>query len=127
MEQLVAKGYEVIFFTDAVDEYMMQNMKDYDDFAFQNASKEDLKLDDKDSKGKKAMKKMKVRGAPGCVSISWGVASLRGGQLDMAPSQWVFDYLLGRQLAAGCREFTACVEQCMHRKQRAAASDCTCI
>jgi heat shock protein beta len=59
VEQLVAKGYEVIYFTDAVDEYMMQNMKDYEDHPFQNASKEDLKLDGKDSKGKKAMKQLK--------------------------------------------------------------------
>ena len=43
---------QVIFFTDAVDEYLMQNLTEYDDKKFQNASKDDLKL-----KGDKAREK----------------------------------------------------------------------
>ena len=59
LEQLLAKDYEVIFFTDPVDEYLMQNLQDYDDIKFQNASKDDLKLADKDQK--KENKKLKVK------------------------------------------------------------------
>ncbi len=60
LEQLLAKGYEVIYFTDSIDEYMMQNLPDYDDKKFQNASKEDLKLGDKDKKQKQADKALRV-------------------------------------------------------------------
>ena len=57
-EQLLDKGYEVIYFTDPVDEYVMQNLLEYEDFKFQSASKEDLKLGDKDAK--KENKKLRV-------------------------------------------------------------------
>lgn len=53
LERLLEQGYEVIFFTEPMDEYMMQNMADYDDVRFQNASKEDLKLSE-DGAEKKA-------------------------------------------------------------------------
>ena len=58
-EQLIEKGYEIIYFTDPVDEYVMQNLLEYDDYKFQSASKEDLKLGDKDAK--KENKRLKVR------------------------------------------------------------------
>ncbi|KAK9806925.1 hypothetical protein WJX72_007685 [[Myrmecia] bisecta] len=61
LEQLLKKGYEVIYFTDSIDEYMMQNLPEYDDKKFQNASKEDLKLGDKDKKQKKQEKELKER------------------------------------------------------------------
>ncbi|KNA11816.1 hypothetical protein SOVF_131150 [Spinacia oleracea] len=51
LERLSKKGYEVIFFTDPVDEYLMQYLMDYEDKKFQNVSKEGLKLG-KDSKEK---------------------------------------------------------------------------
>ncbi|WCJ35085.1 hypothetical protein M5689_016353 [Euphorbia peplus] len=44
LERLKKKGYEVIFFTDPVDEYLMQYLMDYEDKKFQNVSKEGLKL-----------------------------------------------------------------------------------
>ncbi|KAK7283419.1 hypothetical protein RIF29_12921 [Crotalaria pallida] len=44
IEQLKKKNYEVIFFTDPVDEYLMQYLMDYEDKKFQNVSKEGLKL-----------------------------------------------------------------------------------
>ncbi|KAJ8648000.1 hypothetical protein MRB53_001023 [Persea americana] len=44
LERLTKKGYEVIFFTDPVDEYLMQYLMDYEDKKFQNVSKEGLKL-----------------------------------------------------------------------------------
>ncbi|KAJ3672403.1 hypothetical protein LUZ60_007124 [Juncus effusus] len=49
LERLTKKNFEVIFFTDPVDEYLMQYLMDYEDHKFQNVSKEGLKLG-KDSK-----------------------------------------------------------------------------
>ncbi|KAJ6836793.1 endoplasmin-like protein [Iris pallida] len=51
LEKLTKKNYEVIFFTDPVDEYLMQYLMDYEDKKFQNVSKEGLDLG-KDSKFK---------------------------------------------------------------------------
>ncbi len=53
LERLLARGYEVIFFTDVLDEYMMQQLLEYDDRKFANASKDDLKLTDEDDKERK--------------------------------------------------------------------------
>ncbi|KAH7287413.1 hypothetical protein KP509_32G055000 [Ceratopteris richardii] len=58
LEQLKKKGYEVIFFTDPVDEYLMQYLMDYEDKKFQNVSKEGLKLG-KDSKLKELKESFK--------------------------------------------------------------------
>jgi heat shock protein beta len=44
---------QVIYFTDVLDEYVMGHLLDYDDKKFANASKEDLKLADKDEVEKK--------------------------------------------------------------------------
>ena len=60
LEKLVAKGYEVILFTDPVDEYVAQHLSEYDDKKLQNASKENLKLGGKDDKEKKSDKKLKA-------------------------------------------------------------------
>ncbi|KAK4752829.1 hypothetical protein SAY87_021627 [Trapa incisa] len=51
LERLKKKNYEVIFFTDPIDEYLMQYLIDYEDKKFQNVSKEGLELG-KDSKDK---------------------------------------------------------------------------
>jgi heat shock protein beta len=61
LEKLLAKGVEVIFFTDPIDEYTMQNLTEFEDFKFQNASKEDLKIGDGDDDAKKAEKALKAR------------------------------------------------------------------
>ncbi|XP_057532154.1 endoplasmin homolog [Amaranthus tricolor] len=58
LERLTKKGYEVIFFTDPVDEYLMQYLMDYEDKKFQNVSKEGLKLG-KDSKDKELKESFK--------------------------------------------------------------------
>lgn len=57
VEKLIQKGYEVIFFTEAIDEYVMTHLTECDDKKFQDASKDDLKLGKDDKKG---MKKLKV-------------------------------------------------------------------
>lgn len=57
LETLHNKGLEVVYFTEPVDEYMMQHLMDFDDKKFMDASKEGLKFDDKDDKEKKRTKK----------------------------------------------------------------------
>lgn len=44
LEKLKRKSYEVIYFIDALDEYVMTNMPEYDGLKFFDASKEDLKI-----------------------------------------------------------------------------------
>lgn len=58
LERLKKKNYEVIFFTDPVDEYLMQYLMDYEDKKFQNVSKEGLKLG-KDSNDKELKESFK--------------------------------------------------------------------
>jgi len=59
LEKLIAKNLEVIYFTDPIDEYTMQNLTEFDDFKFSNASKEDLKFGDADDDEKALFKKTK--------------------------------------------------------------------
>ncbi|XP_068639941.1 endoplasmin homolog [Aristolochia californica] len=58
LERLTKKDYEVIFFTDPVDEYLMQYLMDYEDKKFQNVSKEGLKIG-KESKTKELKESFK--------------------------------------------------------------------
>jgi hypothetical protein len=58
LEKLLEKGYEVLFFTEPMDEYMMTHLTEFDDKKFQDASKDDVKLGKEDKKG---LKKFKVR------------------------------------------------------------------
>merc|ERR1711865_718966 len=46
LERLKKKGLEVLFMTDPVDEYMVQQMKDYDGKKLVNVTKEGLKLEE---------------------------------------------------------------------------------
>jgi len=48
LERVVAKGYEVLFMTEPIDEYMYQTVKKYEDYKLVNLAKEGLKLDDED-------------------------------------------------------------------------------
>ncbi|KAG7671739.1 hypothetical protein Ndes2526B_g07363 [Nannochloris sp. 'desiccata'] len=78
VEALVSKGFEVIYFTDALDEYVMGHVNEYDDKKFINVSKDDLKLEETDeekAKEKRAAAHYKGlatwwKGAIGDVSIS---------------------------------------------------------
>ena len=49
LEKLVKKKLEVIYMTDPIDEYMMQQVKEYDGKKFVNISKANFKLDDSDN------------------------------------------------------------------------------
>jgi len=48
-ERLIKEGYEVIYFTDPIDEYVMQQLTEFEDKSFQNASKENLKVGEQDA------------------------------------------------------------------------------
>eukprot|EP00958_Prasinococcus_capsulatus_P029189 scaffold7377_cov389-Prasinococcus_capsulatus_cf.AAC.37 len=61
IEKLIAEDYEVIFFTDPIDEYTMQNLTEFEDKKFQNASKEDMKIGEKDDAAKEQEKKVKEK------------------------------------------------------------------
>jgi len=50
IERLLAKDIEVIFFTEPVDEILIQHLDEYEEFKFQNAAKEDMRMDDKEEK-----------------------------------------------------------------------------
>jgi molecular chaperone HtpG len=45
IEKLIQNGYEVIYMTEPIDEYLMQSVKEYKDKKFINVSSDDLKLD----------------------------------------------------------------------------------
>ncbi len=59
MEALLKKGYEVVYFTDVLDEYVVQHLMEYDGMKLSDASKDGLKLTDKDEKEKKRDKQLK--------------------------------------------------------------------
>ena len=54
----------MIYFTDPIDEYTMQNLTEFDEFKFSNASKEDMKFGDADEGEKKQFKKTKEHFKP---------------------------------------------------------------
>lgn len=45
VERLLKKGYEVLYLVEAVDEYTIQSMPEFDGKKFQNVAKEGLKID----------------------------------------------------------------------------------
>merc|ERR1711881_302164 len=60
IEKLKKKGYEVIFMTDPMDEYCVQQLKDYDDKKLICATKEGLKMEE-DEEEKKAFEEAKAK------------------------------------------------------------------
>ncbi|KAE8715560.1 Endoplasmin-like protein [Hibiscus syriacus] len=74
LERLKKKNYEVIFFTDPVDEYLMQYLMDYDGKQFQNVSKEGLKIG-KDPKNKELKESFKEL-------TKWWKGALEGENVD---------------------------------------------
>lgn len=55
VERVLKKGYEILYLTDAVDEYTLSNLPDFEGKRFQNIAKEGLTLDK--SKNSEAYKK----------------------------------------------------------------------
>merc|ERR1712196_348255 len=53
IESLKKRGFEVLYLVDPIDEYMVQQMKDYDDKKLKSITKEGLDLDETDEEKKK--------------------------------------------------------------------------
>tara|TARA_B100001093_G_C26851731_1_gene1025461 strand:+ start:1914 stop:4103 length:2190 start_codon:yes stop_codon:yes gene_type:complete len=53
IERIRAKGNDVLYFTDAIDEYMIQNIKEYKDKKLVDVSKEGIKFDEEELSKKK--------------------------------------------------------------------------
>ena len=68
LEKLKKKGFEVLFMTDPIDEYMVQQMKDYDGKKLVCVTKEGLQLEETDEE-KKAREDAKARTEPLCKLI----------------------------------------------------------
>eukprot|EP01137_Pigoraptor_chileana_P031204 Opistho-2@18677 len=57
VERLLKRGYEVLYLTDPVDEYAIQNLPEFDGKKFQNVAKEGLKFGDETESEKKRIEK----------------------------------------------------------------------
>jgi len=53
IESLKKKGYEVLYLVDPIDEYMVQQMKDYDEKKLKSVTKEGLDMDETEDEKKK--------------------------------------------------------------------------
>ena len=58
VERPLRKGYEVLYLTDAVDEYTLQALPEYEGKKFQNIAKEGLEFSDEGDKDKKNLESM---------------------------------------------------------------------
>merc|ERR1712010_336662 len=65
LEGLKQRGYEVLYLVDPIDEYMVQQMKEYDGKKLVSCTKEGLDLDDTEEE-KKAKEEEKARFEPLC-------------------------------------------------------------
>ena len=65
IEGLKKKGLEVLYLVDPIDEYMVQQMKDYDDKKLKSVTKEGLDLDDTEEE-KKKQEELKAKFEPLC-------------------------------------------------------------
>jgi molecular chaperone HtpG len=59
LERLKKKGYEVLFMVDAIDEYVVSQLKEYDGKKLVSAKKEGLKLEDESEEEKKKKEEKK--------------------------------------------------------------------
>merc|ERR1712070_1027594 len=65
IEALKKKGLEVLYMVDPIDEYMVQQMKDYEDKKLKSVTKEGLDLDETEEE-KKALEEQKAKFEPLC-------------------------------------------------------------
>jgi len=88
VQTLIAKGYDVLLFTDEVDEFVAQTLMNYDEKAFCNAATEDLGLQSEEDKKQLEEKTEELQGLLTFVkdSLGKGVKEVRlSGELGSAP------------------------------------------
>ncbi|KAK7794309.1 hypothetical protein R5R35_007692 [Gryllus longicercus] len=64
VERLLKKGYEVLYLTEAVDEYCISALPEFDGKKFQNVAKEGFSLSEGDEKAKEKLDSLKERYEP---------------------------------------------------------------
>jgi len=64
IENLKKKGYEVIYMTEPIDEYSVQQLKEYDGKKLKNCTKEGLEIEDEEEK--KSLEEVKAEFEPLC-------------------------------------------------------------
>jgi heat shock protein beta len=64
LERLLAKGLEVLYLTDPIDEYAIQNLTEFDGKKLQSATKENLKFGDEEEVDKKRAELYKTQFKP---------------------------------------------------------------
>ena len=64
VERLLKKGYEVLYLTEAVDEYAISALPEFEGKKFQNVAKEGFSLDGDTDAGKQRMEELKERFEP---------------------------------------------------------------
>merc|ERR1711907_836159 len=67
LEKLKKKGYEVLYMTDPIDEYCVQQLKEYDDKKLICATKEGLKMEVLDDKVEKVVVSNRIVDSPCCL------------------------------------------------------------
>jgi len=67
IESLIKRGYEVIYMTDPIDEYAVEQLKTYNDKKLLNCSKEGLNLDTEEEKA--SLEQMKADFEPLCTIV----------------------------------------------------------
>merc|ERR1712070_340323 len=81
LEKLKKKGMEVLYMVDPIDEYAVQQLKEYEGKKLVCATKEGLTLDDTEDE-KKAFEELKAKAAPLCTLIK---EVLESNRLEQAP------------------------------------------
>lgn len=61
VERVIARGYEVLYMSDPIDEYVLQHVTEFDGKPLQNVAKDGLQLGDEDAK---KQEEMEIKFAP---------------------------------------------------------------
>ena len=77
LELLNKKGYEVLYLTDPIDEWIMASGFEYNDFKFVNVNTEDLKFNEDDDEVKAKVKALKRKYKP---MLAWWKRTLTGSE-----------------------------------------------
>jgi len=64
IEKLLARGYEVLYMTEPVDEYLIQKLPDFEGFRLSNVSKVGVKFGDEDDDSKEELKQLDKKFEP---------------------------------------------------------------